>query len=292
MTFELVAPTLLAVSGIPLLAWLRRRIPPRAAIVVLTLAAVSAAATVVWALALLVLGALVGMPEVLAQVGWCRGALMAGHRAPLIVGFGAATMLSVGAARLTVFEVRWRRSVDRHRYAEELTVLDVTDRIAYSVPSRKGTVVVSRGLLRALRPAEQSALLAHERCHLDRRHHRYLHAAGLAAAVVPPLAPLARHLRVATEREADEAAAEAVGSRRTVASAIAAAIGSPSPLAAAAAGEHAVTERIHALLYPSAVAWLTGALTAGVAAALLTLSSSTIQLHHLLLFATHVCGLS
>ena len=293
MTVDLIAPALLAIAGVPLLAWLRRRIPPRAAIVVLTLAAVSAAATVVWALSLLVFGALLGVPEVMSQVGWCRGTLLAGHRAPPIVGAAAAAMLIFGAGRLLRFEVRWRRSVDRHRYAEELTVLDINDRVAYSVPGPKGTVVVSRGLLGALRPAEQAALLAHERCHLDRRHHRYLRAAGLSAAAVPPLAPLARHIRVATEREADEAAADAVGDRRTVARAIAAAIGSPAPFSAAAAGEHAVTERIHALLYPSAIAWLTGAaVVTGVAAALVTLSSSTIQLHHLLLFAAHVCGLS
>ena len=293
MTVDLIAPALLAIAGVPLLVWLRRRIPPRAAILVLTLAAVSVAATVVWALSLLVFGALLGVPEVMSQVGWCRGALLAGHRAPPIVGAAAALTLLVGAARLLMFELRWRRSVDRHRYAEDLTVLDINDRVAYSVPGPTGTVVVSRGLLRALGPTERAALLAHERCHLDRRHHRYLRAAGLCAAAVPPLGALARHIRIATEREADEAAADAVGDRRTVARAIAAAIGSPAPFSAAAAGEHAVTERIHALLYPHAIAWLSGAaVVTGVAAALLTLSSSTIQLHHLLLFAAHVCGIS
>lgn len=293
MTVDLISPALLALAGVPLLAWLRRRIPPRAAIVVLTLAAVSAAATVVWALSLLVFGALLGVPEVMAQVGWCRGALLAAHRAPPVVGIAAAAMLTIGVARLLRFEVRWRRSLNRHRHADELTVLDISDRIAYSVPGRTGTVVVSRGLLRALGPNEQAALLAHERCHLARGHHRFLHAAGLSAAAVPGLAALARHVRIATEREADEAAAEAVGDRRTVARAIAAAIGSPSPFAAAAAGEHAVTERIHALLYPNAIAWLSAAaVLGGIGAALLTLSSSTVQLHYLLTFAAHVCGIS
>lgn len=293
MTVDLIAPALLAIAGVPLLVWLRRRIPPRAAIVVLTLAAVSIAATVVWALSLLVLGALLGMPELISQVGWCRGGLLAGHRAPPIVGAAAGLALTVGAGRLFLFEHRWRRSVGRHRYAEELTVLDVNDRVAYAVPGPPGTVVVSRGLLRALGPNERAALLAHERCHLDRRHHRYLRAAGLSAAAVPPLGALARHIRTATEREADEAAADAVGDRITVARAIAAAVGSSSPPTAASAGEHAVTERIHALLYPNAIAWLTAAAVAGgFAAALVTLSSSTIQLHHLLLFATHVCGFS
>lgn len=293
MTVDLVAPALLAIAGVPLLLWLRRRIPPRAAIVVLTLAAVSAAATVVWALSLLAFGALLGVPEVTSQVGWCQGALLAGHRAPPIVGLAAGLTLIIGAARLFRFELRWRRSVTRHRHADELTVLETSDRVAYSVPGPKGTVVVSRGLLHALGADERAALLAHERCHLTRGHHRYLRAAGLSAAAVPGLAALARHVRIATEREADEAAAEAVGDRRTVARAIAAAIGPPSPAAAAAAGEHAVTERIHALLYPNAIAWLSAvAVMGGIGAALLTLSGSTLQLHHLLLFAAHVCGLS
>lgn len=293
MTPGLIAPAVIAVASALVVAWLRRRLPPRAAILVLTLAAVFAAATVVWALALLVLGTLLGVPEVVAQLAWCREALLVGHGAPPLVGAVAGGLLAVGIARVVLFDVRWRRSLHRHRHAGEMQVLDVSERVAYSVPGRNGTVVLSRGLLRALEPSERAAVLAHERCHLERRHHRYLRLAGLSAAAVPGLGALARCVRVATEREADEAAADAVGDRRTVARAIAAAIGSHSPLSASAAGEHAVTERIHSLLYPNPIAWLTAAaVLMGTIGALTTFSSSTVQLHHLLLFVAHVCRLS
>jgi hypothetical protein len=289
---DLIAPAVVAVSAALMVVLLRRRLPPRTAIVVLTLAAVSAAATVVWALALLVFGALLGVAGVTPHLAWCRDALLGGHGAPPLVGVAAGALLAVGATRVVLFDLRWRRSLDRHRHGGELQVLEVNERVAYSVPGPTGTVVLSRGLLRVLGPSERAAVMAHERCHLERRHHRYLRLAGLSAAAVPGLGTLARHVRVATEREADEAAADAVGDRRTVARAIAAAIGSPVPFSAAAAGEHAVTERIHSLLYPNPVAWLTvAAVMTGVAGALVTISSSTVQLHHLLLFVGHVCGL-
>lgn len=294
MTVELLAPAILAVVAGATGGWLRRRLPPRAAVALLTLVAVASSAAVVWALSLVVIGGVLGAPDVLAQLRWCRRVLSAGHEAPAAVALSAAAFLGAGVVRMIAFELRWRRTVRCHDDAVGgVAIVDVECPVAFSVPGREGTVVVSSGLLAMLAPEEQAALFAHEHCHLDRRHHRYLRAAGLAAAVVPVLGRLARNVRFATEREADEAAARAVGDRRTVARAIAAAaIGTPVGRHAMALGDHAVAERVEELLYPRKPAWFPAdAVLGGLLASSIVLSSSTLQLHHLLSFGTHVCGL-
>lgn len=292
MTIELVAPAVLALVAGLLGGWLRRRIPPRAGVGLVTLMTVMAATAVVWGLVLLVIGGLLGVPGVLARLRWCEEVVRAGHQAPPLVAVAAAVSLGVGLVRGVAFEVRWRRTVDAHRGRRGVEVLDVDEPVAFSVPGT-GSVVLSRGLLAVLDPRERQAVLAHEQCHLDRRHHRFLRTVGLAGAVVPILGRLVAHVRLATEREADEAAASVVGDRRTVARAIAAAaIGVPVGGPAMAMGDHAVTHRVEELLYPRTTSWVAvAAVVAALGANLVALSSSTLQLHHLVLFWAHVCGL-
>jgi len=292
VTIELLAPALFALASGALGGRLRRRLPPRAAVVLLTLAAVGSAAAVVWALVLITIGGLIGIPAVLDQLGWCRTVLNAGHEAPPAVAAAAAVLLAFGAGRAVAFERGWRRTLRLYgRAGEAVSIIDVEAPIAFAVPGKGGTVVVSRGLLGVLAPSERAALFAHEHCHLQRRHHLYLRAAGLAAAAVPLLLPLARHVRFATEREADEAAAAATGDRRAVARAIAAAVAArPASTPAMALGDHGVTHRVHELLYPRTAAWLPLVpLMAGLAATLVILFSSSLQLHHLLVFGAHIC---
>ena len=292
MTAELVAPAVLAVAASALSGWLRRRLPPRAGVILLTLVAVASATAVVWGLSLVVVGGLLGVPQVPTAFAWCERALRAGHQAHPVVGAVAGAFLAVGSARLVWFERSWRRTVRRHSVTDELTVVDTEIPIAYALPGRRGAIVVSRGLLDMLEERETTALLAHERCHLHRRHDRYLRAAGAAAAVVPFLAPLARHVRFATEREADEAAAYAVGDRTTVARAIATAALGPRIAGALAAGGHGVPERVDELLHQRRPAWLPViAVLVGLGVLFVGLSTTTIQLHHLLAFSLHVCGL-
>ena len=293
MTPALLAPALLAVLAGSLGGWLRRRLPPRVAVLLLTVVAAAAAMAVVWGLLLIVVGGVLGVPEILARLEWCERVLQAGHAAPAGVAIAAAVALAVGAIRGIVFEFRWHRSLESRTNAKGVEILDLAEPVAFSVPAL-GTIIVSRGLLDVLAPAEQTAMFAHERCHLDRGHHRYLRVAGLAAAVVPILSGLAAHVRFATEREADEAAAQAVGDRLTVARAIvAAAIGEPIGGAALAMGDHAVTQRVEELLHPPSTAWLaTATVIAAIGANVVVLSSSTLQFHHLVVFGAHVCGLA
>ncbi|MFD7137543.1 M56 family metallopeptidase [Streptomyces sp. NPDC059894] len=131
---------------------------------------------------------------------------------------------------------------------------------AYALPGRRrDRIVVTTGLLDRLEPAERRALFAHERAHLAARHHRFLLAVRLAARANPFLRPLCAAVAYTAERWADEEAAEAVGSRRTVACAIgkAALVSRGTPVAAlpglAASGPAPgpVPRRVAALLGPA-----------------------------------------
>ncbi|WP_067825607.1 M56 family metallopeptidase [Actinomadura kijaniata] len=136
------------------------------------------------------------------------------------VGIPAAVLTAAGGAAAVRAFVRWSRELRAAR-AVFPGVLETDEPIAVAVPGRGGGVLVSRGLLTGLAPRELEAVFQHERSHLRHAHHRYLAVGELAAAVLPPLRPLAVRLRFAVERWADEEAAEAVGDRRLVARTIA-----------------------------------------------------------------------
>ena len=93
-------------------------------------------------------------------------------------------------------------------------------------------------------------LIAHERSHLRRHHHRYVRLTELAVAAIPLLAPVNGRLRFAVERWADEDAADEIGDRALVASAIArAALASrPSPRIGLAMADAGVVERVQIML--------------------------------------------
>lgn len=291
MNFELVAPAIVAVVAGLASGWLWRRLPPRAAIILLTTFIVAAAAAVLWALALLVIGAAIGAPA-MSEFSWCRRLLAVGHQFPPAVGAVAAVALSVGVVRVVRFERRWRHVVRCHRGSEGVALVDSDEIVAFAVPGRAGTIVVSNALLALLSPKEQAAVLAHEACHLTRRHDRFIRIAGIAAAMVPILGRLAQRVRGATEREADEAAAAAVSDRRVVARAIvAAATGAGALTPGVGMGDHAVAARLEELLKPPPP--LRNALAAvavSASATVLVGASSSTQLHHLVTFAQHICG--
>ncbi|MFF7311357.1 M48 family metalloprotease [Streptomyces sp. NPDC008137] len=120
---------------------------------------------------------------------------------------------------------------------------------------RAGRVVVTTGLLDRLRSAERRALFAHERAHLDARHDRFLLTVQLAARANPFLRPLRTAVAYTAERWADEEAARAIRSRRTVARAIGTAAlvsrGTPVPTLAGLAAPGPVPRRVAALLGPA-----------------------------------------
>ncbi|MCX3290267.1 M56 family metallopeptidase [Streptomyces sp. NEAU-H22] len=119
----------------------------------------------------------------------------------------------------------------------------------------RGRVVVTTALLDRLRPGERRALFAHERAHLAARHDRFLLAVQLAARANPFLRPLRTAVAYTAERWADEEAARAIGSRRTVARAIGTAAlvsrGTPLSTLAGLAAPGPVPRRVAALLGPA-----------------------------------------
>jgi hypothetical protein len=170
-----------SLAAMPLLA--RARWPeraPRTAIVcwqVLLAAFVSAASTLPLAIALAPnhVGLLPGLLRLLAG---STPALPAGRTVLLFVGLATAGWFAWSLLRCAVRTERARR---RHRWALSLvsqhdprapgtSVLDHPAPLAYCLPGRSGTVVVSRGTLRTLDPRQLAAVLAHERAHLAERH--------------------------------------------------------------------------------------------------------------------------
>ncbi|GGV70198.1 M56 family metallopeptidase [Streptomyces griseoloalbus] len=138
----------------------------------------------------------------------------------------------------------------------EVAVLPDDIPYAYALPGgRRDRVVVTTALLDCLEPAERRALFAHERAHLAARHHRFLLAVQLAARANPFLRPLRTAVAYTAERWADEAAAQAVGSRRAVAHAIGKAAlvsrGTPVATLAGFAAAGPVPRRVAALLGPA-----------------------------------------
>jgi len=162
---------------------------------------------------------------------------------------------------------------------EPLAVIDGDEPVAYARPVGPGQIVVSRGLLGSLDDDERLCLLAHERAHLDARHHHLLLVTDLAAAWFPLLRVLRPMVHYSTERWADEVAARQVGDRRLVARTIAqVALATHAHLPAA--GGSAVVRRCEALLAsPPHRRWPSAAVLS--LAVLAVLAAAGVEVHHL-----------
>lgn len=269
-----------------------RRLRPSAAAPVLAFVSVTTVLAVVWSLVLLAAGLFAHVAWLTSLEVWCRTVGLAHDAVPPIVGAVAATLLAAMTASLVRAVVRWRRNSIEIESSTELVVVADDTPLAYAVPGRRGHVVVSSGMLRALDDDERRVLLAHERAHLRYRHHRYIALVDLSVSVIPLLRPLAAHVRHATERWADEAAVRVVGDRRLVARAVARAaiVAADHPVAAIPFAGVGVRARVDALLeddprrWPPAIALLVVA-----AISLVAVGGSSLQLHHLLAFAARVC---
>jgi hypothetical protein len=289
----LVIPGAIAVAASLAAALLHRRLRPATAVPVLTLLSTTSALAVLWSLVLLAVGLVGHLAWVSERAAWCLALAHAHDAVPPIAGIAAVAALVASAASIARHE-RHRPRAAAIATGDELVVLPTEDPTAYAVPGRPGHIVVSVGMIRALDDAERRVMLAHERAHLRHQHHRYVRVADLVAAAVPILRPISDRVRFATERWADEVAADVVGDRRLTARAIAraalattsagaspalamAALGVPARVDALLAGERAGGSRMTPLVVTSLIA-------------LVTVAGSTVQLHHLLAFAARLCG--
>jgi hypothetical protein len=255
----LIFTTAFAVAG-PVMA---RRIHPALATRMLVPASILIAAASTFALAVAAF-TLIGQYSEIAEMGpWSPSALRADSPVPVIAAVAGGLLLAYAAisavvlvSRRSVALVGVHRACGRLGAPGSLVVVESDTPDAFTTPEVTGRIIVTRGMLNALSPAERQAMLAHEASHLRHRHTWWLLVADLAAAINPTLRATTRALRHTVERWADEDAADAVTDRRTVAHAVArAALAADAyrsrqsaTVAAATGGD--VPARVAALLVP------------------------------------------
>ncbi|MFE2134214.1 M48 family metalloprotease, partial [Streptomyces sp. NPDC059466] len=99
------------------------------------------------------------------------------------------------------------RSAAGGRGAGDLLVLRGSEVDAFALPGyrgRGGRIVVTSGMVRALKAPEREVLLAHERAHLSGRHHLLSAVVDLSTTVHPAARSLRESLGFHLERGADE----------------------------------------------------------------------------------------
>jgi Zn-dependent protease with chaperone function len=210
-------------------ARLGRWLPPATAVRLLSVAAIVTALATGLVLAVAGLVVLAQIPPVAGLGHWSVAAVRTGGTLPPFAGalagsavlllFGSGVRRMVRAGRdLAAAALTCRRLGPAQ---EGLVIVEDEALAAYALPGVRGRIVVSTAMLRALPADERRVLLAHEAAHLACRHHLYVQLAEIAAAANPLLRPVARAVRLAVERWADEAAAAEVGDRRVAARALA-----------------------------------------------------------------------
>jgi Zn-dependent protease with chaperone function len=271
---------LLAAVGLPAaLGPAARRLSPRSAAVVLTTGALGAGLVWVAALALLAL-ATVGRLGLVGSLGhWSVAVIEARDPVPVAAGLASMAGLVFVTAALAESCRRLGRGLMQlgrlhlrttGRRCGDVAVIDDATPEALALPGWRGSVVVTSGMLKVLEPAERRVLLAHERSHLRNRHWVFRMATRLGAALLPTARPLVARCDQALERWADEDAADAVGDRHLVATAVArAALATTEHHRSALAqgfSDGAVTERVETLLAPrGASRWTLATVPAGIA---------------------------
>ncbi|WP_248830886.1 M56 family metallopeptidase [Frankia sp. Mgl5] len=260
----LIANVVVAVSSPTVTRRLSYRVKPA----VLTAVAVVAAGCWLWCLTLVASSFLARLPEVAGRVRGAPASHVLAESPPPAVGAAAAVLVTAATGMLLVAAVRTGRDLAR---AERL-VRQAPPGQVMVVPGwmpdacavggiTGGRIVITTGMLDCLDPAEQDAVLAHERAHLAGGHHWLRITVACCAAVSPPLRRFPALLEAACERWADEHAARATERRRVLARALSKAAlttlrsrrggpAEPSPPPATACGfrHGTVTERIAALL--------------------------------------------
>lgn len=126
-----------------------------------------------------------------------------------------------------------------------VTLVDHPSSNVYCLPGEGGRIIVTTTAARVLTSEQLGAVIAHERAHLEGRHHLLTGFSGCLSSALP-LVPLMRQARDAidflVERAADERACRRF-SRDTLASAMLAVGTATAPGAALGAGGHSVIQR-------------------------------------------------
>ena len=136
--------------------------------------------------------------------------------------------------------------------SRDVLVLNHPAPAAFCVPGRHPEIVITTGTLQALPPHQLDAVLAHERAHLNGRHHLVLVLAAVLKAALPGVRLFAdadAALRRLVEMRADD-----VALRRSSPTALAGALlrlaQGPAPEATLAAAAESAVARVHRLVQP------------------------------------------
>ncbi|WP_298795685.1 M48 family metalloprotease [uncultured Pseudonocardia sp.] len=244
MCLDVYVPVLAALLMGVAVRPLARLLPPGIGFRMLVGAGLISAAAWVWTLGLLAWTAIGQIPRIARYGGWSVPVLQADNPVAPAIAYTATAALAVVTVLFVHASIRRLRAVTHSwRLARtlapvgggELVVLPESTVAAFALPTfdhrirrpgrgpirRRGHIVVTAGMLRALDPAERRVLFAHERAHLSGAHHWWLLAAQLAAAANPFLARLPATVDYLLERAADETAATAVTDRCLAARALA-----------------------------------------------------------------------
>jgi Zn-dependent protease with chaperone function len=207
-----------------------RTMSPRHAVLLVATGSVGLAVAAGSALAALGLALVARLAAIAADGHWSAQLVAAELPVPAWLGAVAAVVVAVLLIRAVVRTARiLMRLVSAERACRTLSaaggsrivVVDDGSADAFTVAGIRGRVVISRGLLGRLSPDERRMVTAHELAHLHQRHHLYVHAAEIAAAANPLLAPVPAAVRLGIERWADEDAAQTLGDRQRAGRALA-----------------------------------------------------------------------
>ncbi len=133
-------------------------------------------------------------------------------------------------------------------------VLDAREPVAYCLPGRPATIVLTTGALAVLDAQQLCAVLAHERAHIAGRHHlltALTRGLGAVFSAVPLFTAGPRQVAQLAEMCADDTAARSVGRGPLVAALLAMGTGAPVPMRALGATNHATLARVERLTAPS-----------------------------------------
>ncbi|GGT31812.1 M56 family metallopeptidase [Nonomuraea spiralis] len=182
------------------------------------------------------------------------------HLLALAWSVGLLSWLTVHTARVVRRTVQERRRqrllidlVADHLPAYDAFVLPVDGQLAYCVPGRRRRIVLSKGTLDTLTPAELEAVLRHERAHARGRHHLAMLpfvALSHAFSWLPSARTARQAVAVLLEMIADDHACRAHGELPLARALVRMAAGGTGPAASGtfALADAGVVERLQRLL--------------------------------------------
>lgn len=287
MLGSLAFPLLVALGVAAIATSAHRRLPPRLATRFVTIALVLVVVAAVPTALVISVAFLAHAPVVGIGFEWCARAMGLHDAVPAWLGVLSVALVTAGSVR-TCRLLRQHRTL-RLSSPRPIHIAPSRKLYAVTLPGRAGQIVISTAMVDLLDEDEQRIVVAHERAHAHYRHDRYLLAAELAAAALPPLRALTRRVNYSIERWADEAAAAVCGDRRLVAMTLGKVALQTTPPTVAGFSGLGVASRMGALLEPPIpnphrsqllVLWSSIVVTAGF---------SLYQLHHVERLLTALC---